>query len=228
MNGFLFFFSFKFQENFLNYLFKFGILMETRVEILPEEVHFLAHYGSRSCTPLFFVYVTSFVEVRIGKMKRSSFVVAAPKCYSLSSRNDSSVYVEAELGMKIACGFEMMYKQRRHENLDGKGTSTWEAFKESLEISGYFKQLLPGSIIAFPGQEFKGLELPPSGNDACLYFSEDELKLAMQKYSQKANTKKDADHSAESAANDSDLGDIVNSLTRILACPLALGVKPNY
>ncbi|XP_026420967.1 protein ecdysoneless homolog [Papaver somniferum] len=76
----------------------------------------------------------------------------APKCYPLSSRNDSSVYVEAELGMKIVCGHEMMYQQRRHENLDGNGTSTWEAFKESLEINGYFKQLLPGSIIAFPGQ----------------------------------------------------------------------------
>ncbi|MCL7031035.1 hypothetical protein MKW94_030478 [Papaver nudicaule] len=69
----------------------------------------------------------------------------APKCYPMPSRNDTSVYVEAELGMKIACGFEMMYQQRRHENLDRKGTSTWEAFKESLESSGYFKELLPGS-----------------------------------------------------------------------------------
>ncbi|RZC54899.1 hypothetical protein C5167_013759 [Papaver somniferum] len=49
----------------------------------------------------------------------------APKCYPMPSRNDASVYVEAELGMKIACGFEMMYQQRRHENLDGKGTTFW-------------------------------------------------------------------------------------------------------
>ncbi|KAI3938165.1 hypothetical protein MKW98_018721 [Papaver atlanticum] len=154
----------------------------------------------------------------------------APKCYPMPSRNDTSVYVEAELGMKIACGFEMMYQQKRHENLDGKRTSTWEAFKESLESSGYFKQLLPGSkeyrrlmenaqeyyrnirrideIFALPhsSEEFKGLDLPPSDSDAWLYDGEDELKLAM------AKEYEDADCSTESAVNNSDLGDIVNSL----------------
>ncbi|KAJ7943734.1 SGT1 [Quillaja saponaria] len=68
----------------------------------------------------------------------------APKCYPMPSRSDASAYAEAELGMKIACGLEMMYQQRRRDGGEGKG-STWEAFKESLERSGYFQGLLPGS-----------------------------------------------------------------------------------
>ncbi|KAF8018517.1 hypothetical protein BT93_H3408 [Corymbia citriodora subsp. variegata] len=68
----------------------------------------------------------------------------APKCYPMPSRSDPRAYMEAELGMKITCGFEMMYQMRRREGLEGKG-STWEAYRESLERSGYFEGLLPGS-----------------------------------------------------------------------------------
>lgn len=68
----------------------------------------------------------------------------APKCYPMPDRSDANVYIEAELGMKIACGFEMMYQQRLQQGLEGKG-STWDAFEESLERSGYFEGLLPGS-----------------------------------------------------------------------------------
>ncbi|CAK7352260.1 unnamed protein product [Dovyalis caffra] len=69
----------------------------------------------------------------------------APKCYPMPSRGaDVDAYVEAELGMKIACGFEMMYQQRRREGEEGKG-SAWHKYKESLERSGYFEGILPGS-----------------------------------------------------------------------------------
>ncbi|KAI9125442.1 hypothetical protein K1719_004058 [Acacia pycnantha] len=68
----------------------------------------------------------------------------APKCYPMPSRSDLSVYMEAELGMKIACGLEMIYQQRKRDGVEGKG-STWEAFKQTLERSGYFQGLLPGS-----------------------------------------------------------------------------------
>lgn len=71
----------------------------------------------------------------------------APKCYPMPPmppRTDQGTYVEAELGMKIACGLEMMYQQRKKEGEEGKGT-TWEAFRDSLERSGYFQGLLPGS-----------------------------------------------------------------------------------
>ncbi|XP_042042508.1 protein ecdysoneless homolog isoform X1 [Salvia splendens] len=68
----------------------------------------------------------------------------APACYPMPERSNVAKYLEAELGMKIACGFEMMYQMRKKQGAEGKG-STWEAFRDSLERSGYFKGLLPGS-----------------------------------------------------------------------------------
>lgn len=69
----------------------------------------------------------------------------APKCYPMPSRSgDAAGYLEAELGMKIACGFEMVYWQRKKEGDEGKG-STWSKYFESLEKSGYFERLIPGS-----------------------------------------------------------------------------------
>jgi len=69
----------------------------------------------------------------------------APKCYpTMPGRAEREGFVEAELGMKIACGLEMMYQQRKRDGVEGQG-STWEAFKKSLENSGYFQGLLPGS-----------------------------------------------------------------------------------
>lgn len=87
------------------------------------------------------------VSVRMSRAMYAQLVqqtFQAPRCYPMPSRSDSEAYLEAELGMKIACGFEMMYQQRRTEGLEGKG-GTWEAFRESLERSGYFEGLLPGS-----------------------------------------------------------------------------------
>ncbi|KAK9713150.1 hypothetical protein RND81_06G006900 [Saponaria officinalis] len=71
----------------------------------------------------------------------------APKCYPMPPmppKTDQSTYMEAELGMKIACGFEMIYQHKKKAGEEGKG-STWEAFRDSLETSGYFNGLLPGS-----------------------------------------------------------------------------------
>ncbi|KAJ0985031.1 hypothetical protein J5N97_003387 [Dioscorea zingiberensis] len=69
----------------------------------------------------------------------------APKGYPMPRREDGKeAYAEAELGMKIACGFEMMYQGRREAGEVGKG-ETWEVFKSSLDSSGCFKGLLPGS-----------------------------------------------------------------------------------
>ncbi|KAJ8748454.1 hypothetical protein K2173_003349 [Erythroxylum novogranatense] len=69
--------------------------------------------------------------------------ISAPKCYPMPSRGDGvSEYLEAELGMKIACMFEMMYQRKEKERVEGKG-STWVNYKESLERNGYFEGLLP-------------------------------------------------------------------------------------
>ncbi|GAV61633.1 SGT1 domain-containing protein [Cephalotus follicularis] len=69
-----------------------------------------------------------------------------PNCYpTMPSRSENAgSYAEAELGMKIVCGLEMVYQQRRKEGVEGKG-STWNKYRESLERSGYFQGLIPGS-----------------------------------------------------------------------------------
>lgn len=68
----------------------------------------------------------------------------APSCYPMPSVSDREAYAEAEIGMKIACGMEMMYQERKKEGEDGKG-SGWSKYKENLEKSGYFEGLLCGS-----------------------------------------------------------------------------------
>lgn len=89
-----------------------------------------------------------FIEVCVtmsramyGQLVQQTF--QAPKGYPMPGRSDKG-YVEAELGMKIACGFEMIYQLRKRDGLEGRG-STWEVFRESLVKSGYFEGLLPGS-----------------------------------------------------------------------------------
>uniref|UniRef100_A0ACD6AGJ7 Uncharacterized protein n=1 Tax=Avena sativa TaxID=4498 RepID=A0ACD6AGJ7_AVESA len=69
----------------------------------------------------------------------------APRGYPMPKREEGpDKWMEAELGMKIACGFEMMYQERRHEVEEGKG-STLEVYRKNLEAMGCFEGLLPGS-----------------------------------------------------------------------------------
>ncbi|KAM3207924.1 hypothetical protein ACQJBY_062915 [Aegilops geniculata] len=78
-----------------------------------------------------------------GQLMQQSF--QAPRGYPMPrSEEGPEKWMEAELGMKIACGFEMMYQERRHEVEEGMG-STWEVYKKSLEATGCFEGLLPGS-----------------------------------------------------------------------------------
>ncbi|XP_010938622.1 protein ecdysoneless homolog [Elaeis guineensis] len=88
------------------------------------------------------------ISVRMSRAMYAQLVqqnFQAPRCYPMPSREEGpAAYMEVELGMKIACGFEMMYQERRRAGKEGKGT-TWEAFKRSLENSGCFEGLLPGS-----------------------------------------------------------------------------------
>ncbi|KAL2504499.1 Protein SGT1-like protein [Abeliophyllum distichum] len=111
----------------------------------------------------------------------------APRIYPMpASRSDVGQYMEAELGMKISCGFEMMYQLRKRQGEEGKG-STWEAFRESLERSGASEMLSSpvrriDEILALPhsADDLKGQELPPSDDDSWLYGGEDELNAALQ------------------------------------------------
>ncbi|KAF5943101.1 hypothetical protein HYC85_020743 [Camellia sinensis] len=182
------------------------------------------------------------VSVRMSRAMYAQLVqqtFQAPKCYPMPPRSDTSVYVEAELGMKIACGFEMMYRLRQQrEGLEGKGTA-WEAFNESLESSGYFDGLLPGSKeyrrLMENAQEYyrnsslyskaRGQVLPSSDDDSWLYNGEDELNAAllerqkeMELFNSKHNGKQkskeqqDSGPSFDKNSDDFGLGDIEKSM----------------
>ncbi|XP_015963354.1 protein ecdysoneless homolog [Arachis duranensis] len=88
------------------------------------------------------------VSVRMSRAMYAQLVrqtFRAPKVYPAAPPpGEREAFFEAELGMKIACGFEMMYQQSKRDGVEGKGR-TWEAFKKSLEEVGYFQGLLPGS-----------------------------------------------------------------------------------
>eukprot|EP00252_Welwitschia_mirabilis_P018578 TRINITY_DN4124_c0_g1_i1.p1 TRINITY_DN4124_c0_g1~~TRINITY_DN4124_c0_g1_i1.p1 ORF type:complete len:699 (+),score=124.85 TRINITY_DN4124_c0_g1_i1:163-2259(+) len=87
-------------------------------------------------------------------------IFQAPRCYPMPPISSPN-FKEAELGMKIACGFEMMYQQRKQydENMDTTGVSDentqlkalgnkdvgWVSFKKALENRGYFRGFLEGS-----------------------------------------------------------------------------------
>ncbi|KAL2346089.1 hypothetical protein Fmac_000089 [Flemingia macrophylla] len=55
----------------------------------------------------------------------------APKCYpEMPGWSEREAFVEAELGVKVACGMEIMYQQRKRDGLEGRG-STWEVFRKT-------------------------------------------------------------------------------------------------
>ncbi|XP_058069349.1 protein ecdysoneless homolog [Magnolia sinica] len=87
------------------------------------------------------------VSVRMSRAMYAQLVqqmFQAPRVYPMPPRGDGPVYVEAELGMKIACGFEMAYQERWLAGVEGKGSGL-DAYMDSLERSGYFEGLMPGS-----------------------------------------------------------------------------------
>ncbi|KAH7414669.1 hypothetical protein KP509_14G005000 [Ceratopteris richardii] len=77
-------------------------------------------------------------------------VFQAPPSYPMPPVSDPH-YAEAEIGMKITCGFEIMYWDRSNQgklsatNSVGCKNLGWQSFLASLKKTGYFKDLLEGS-----------------------------------------------------------------------------------
>ncbi|KAK1316500.1 hypothetical protein QJS10_CPA05g01488 [Acorus calamus] len=72
----------------------------------------------------------------------------APRGYPMPSlkADGPDVYREAETGMKIACGFEMMYQQRKREGAEGKGKGRgrdgrrfWRVWRGVVTLKGCFR-----------------------------------------------------------------------------------------
>ncbi|EIE25091.1 SGT1-domain-containing protein, partial [Coccomyxa subellipsoidea C-169] len=73
-----------------------------------------------------------------------------PKGYALPAP-ESATFRAAQLGMKLTCGFEMLYSRREHHADPDNGKQkvadnpSWRVYKSSLERNGYFKGNIPGS-----------------------------------------------------------------------------------
>ena len=96
----------------------------------------------------------------------------APKCYPMPTKS-SGEFKAYELGMKIACGMEMMLADDASDGGEEKGADVdittaepvgnkgWDAFKRSLVSNGYFRDEMVGSalhktLMAQAIREFKG------------------------------------------------------------------------
>lgn len=80
----------------------------------------------------------------------------APKSFTMPSRSNKRKFDAAELGMKLACAFEMLYSDRRIniemptqdttvDQYDFQNDNAWLEYKKRLERRGYFKGELDGS-----------------------------------------------------------------------------------
>ena len=93
-----------------------------------------------------------------------------PKCYRLPPKT-SEEFDAFELGMKIACGLEMLVAERRRDEETEDGAAreptrddAWRTFKASLVANGYFRDEMEGSalyktLLAKAVREFKGSSL---------------------------------------------------------------------
>ncbi|GAU27542.1 hypothetical protein TSUD_29740 [Trifolium subterraneum] len=119
----------------------------------------------------------------------------APKIYpELPRRDRKEEYAEAELGLKIACGLEMMYQQRKHDGVEGKGSSEYQRLMQNAQeyyrntsLHSKASDLMSApvrridEILDLPDSvgEFKAQEVPPSDDDSWLYNGDEELNSAL-------------------------------------------------
>ncbi|KAJ6407355.1 hypothetical protein OIU84_010794 [Salix udensis] len=163
----------------------------------------------------------------------------APKCYRMPSQGDDvGAYLEAELGMKIACGFEMMYQQRRREGEEGSKDykrlmENAEEYYRNSTLFSRTSQMMSApvrridEILALPhsADDFRCQEVPPSDDDSWLYSGEDELNAALQgrqeemdiynaKHKKKQIPKESQDAGPSSGSNfdDFDLGEMSKAM----------------
>ena len=137
------------------------------------------------------VFAPVDIEPTLCRMSRCLFAQAtrerfdAPKCYPMPPKS-SEFYAAHELGMKIACGLEMLVAEWERQGHDMSGAAStacamdaeassaatggaaepagdaaWDTFKASLTANGYFRNEMVGSalyksLLAHAVSEFKG------------------------------------------------------------------------
>ncbi|KAJ3326264.1 hypothetical protein HDV06_000140 [Boothiomyces sp. JEL0866] len=85
-----------------------------------------------------------FTKVLYAKLYSSQFV--PPKSFQMPAISDRN-YDAFNLGMKLACGFEILYHSKKAEKLTDSSNSKYAEYISKLESLGYFRGEIQGSAL---------------------------------------------------------------------------------
>ncbi|XP_055843533.1 protein ecdysoneless [Episyrphus balteatus] len=109
-----------------------------------------------------------FTRCLYAMLMHSSYVPDRRTGWNLAAATSPEEYKEDLLGVKIACGFEILASQAK-ENGSLENDSAWRAYLKSLIAKGYFKDNLEGSA------KYNQLL-----EDAKLYFTSNRLRFRIR------------------------------------------------
>uniref|UniRef100_A0A1B6M0R2 Uncharacterized protein n=1 Tax=Graphocephala atropunctata TaxID=36148 RepID=A0A1B6M0R2_9HEMI len=93
----------------------------------------------------------TFTKCLYAMLMHQKFVPDRRTGWSLPPPTDAA-YAAKLLGIKLACGFEILVSQSKNRGQDDELNKDWQIYKNSLATKGYFRDLLEGS------QEYVKLE----------------------------------------------------------------------
>ncbi|XP_013115710.2 protein ecdysoneless [Stomoxys calcitrans] len=86
-----------------------------------------------------------FTKCLYAMIMHSSYLPDRNIGWNLTGNPSSEEYKEDLLGIKVACGFEILASQAKDPNSDEK-SAAWKAYVRSLQAKGYFKDNIEGSL----------------------------------------------------------------------------------
>lgn len=85
-----------------------------------------------------------FTKCLYAMIMHSNYVPDRKIGWNLSGNPNSEEYKEDLLGIKLACGFEILASQAKDAK-DDENSATWKAYVRSLQSKGYFRENIEGS-----------------------------------------------------------------------------------
>uniref|UniRef100_T1PEQ4 SGT1 protein n=1 Tax=Musca domestica TaxID=7370 RepID=T1PEQ4_MUSDO len=86
-----------------------------------------------------------FTKCLYAMIMHSNYVPDRNIGWNLSGNPNSEEYKEDLLGIKVACGFEILASQAKDANSEDKSPA-WKAYVRSLQAKGYFRDNIEGSV----------------------------------------------------------------------------------
>lgn len=86
-----------------------------------------------------------FTKCLYAMIMHSNYVPDRNTGWNLSGNPSSEEYKEDLLGIKVACGFEILASQAKDTKCD-ETSPAWKAYVRSLQSKGYFKSNIEGSV----------------------------------------------------------------------------------